>query len=184
MKIEFKALTPREKDIIFEWLDKPHVMKFWDNSQAYRDDIINFIEGRETKSLYFGGVFSYWVAFINDEPYGFLMTSELNKKSHLPNEYYPYLSKTGKTISIDIMIGNEKFLNQGLATPTLEAFCNFIPVEVDIKIDTFLIDPDEQNERAIRVYEKAGFKVVDTFKIDQGYFAGHMNVLMIKKANE
>jgi len=36
--IHFEKAILSHKDIIFEWLDKPHVREFWDNSQAHRDD--------------------------------------------------------------------------------------------------------------------------------------------------
>jgi len=181
MNIQFEKATLAHKDTIFEWLDKPHVKEFWDNSPEHREDILNFMEGREERSSYFDGIFTYWVGSINGEPYSLLMTSEVIPAPDLPKEWIPFLSKTGKTLSIDFMIGNEKFFGKGLASPTLRAFTQFIKLNVDPAVDMFIIDPAETNPRAEHVYEKAGFKTVAEFLRDDGYFKGIKHFLMIKK---
>jgi RimJ/RimL family protein N-acetyltransferase len=66
------------------------------------------------------------------------------------------------------MIGNKKYLNCGLGGPTLEAFTKFIQKKVDFSIDTFFIDPADNNPRAKHVYEKGGFTTVATFYRDFG----------------
>jgi hypothetical protein len=34
-------------------------MAFWDNSQAHKDDIVHFVEGRKTPSPYLEGKYIY-----------------------------------------------------------------------------------------------------------------------------
>lgn len=177
MNIRFKKATLDYKDYIFDWLDKPHVKEFWDNSQEHRDDILIFMNGSNAPRPYFNGTFDYWVGLINDEPFALLMTSEIkNAETDLPEGWYEQLSITGKTLGIDFMIGNEKYLGKGLAAPTLEAFTQFIPKHIDPLVDRFLIDPAANNPRAKHVYKKAGFKVVSEFvRRDENTF------LMVKK---
>lgn len=74
-----------------------------------------------------------------------------------------HLSKTGKTASIDFMIGNKCYIGKGYASPALEAFTNFFRKKVNPEVDTFIIDPAETNPRAKHVYEKAGFLTVGEF---------------------
>ena len=74
------------------------------------------------------------------------------------------------------MIGNLKFLGQGLAAPTLQAFTEFMKNSIDRTIDTFIIDPKENNPRAIHVYQKAGFILIKKFDYLNG-----KNVIMVKK---
>lgn len=38
-----------------KWLNEPHVQEFWDNTQAHKEDILNFIQGRKTPSQYAEG---------------------------------------------------------------------------------------------------------------------------------
>lgn len=181
MNIHFEKAMPAHKDTIFEWLDKPHVKEFWDNSQRHREDILSFIEGHKEPSHYYEGIFTYWIAAIAGELYALLMTSEILPEEDLPQEWAPYLSQTGKTYSIDFMIGEEIYLGKGLAPPTLKVFTEFIRDKVDPSVDTFIIDPAEINPRAKHVYAKAGFETVAEFRRDEGYFKGIKHFLMVKK---
>lgn len=178
--LHFQKATLAHKDIIFEWLEKPHVKEFWDNSPEHREDIEIFMKGRKEASSYFEGVFTYWVASIEDEPYGFLMTGDVIPRPDLPKEWILHLSKTGKTYCIDFLIGNEACLGKGLSAPTLKAFMSFIQEHVAPSVDTFFIGPAENNPRAIRAYEKAGFQTVAEFVLDSGVFKDMRHFLMIK----
>ena len=55
MNIHFKKVTGAHLDTIFSWLSEPHVMEFWDNTEAHKNDIVNFSEGQKTPSYYAGG---------------------------------------------------------------------------------------------------------------------------------
>ena len=181
-KITFSKAALKHKNIIFSWLDEPHVKAFWDNSQEHRDDILNFINNH--KQTYFGGISTYWIGQIGNEPYCLLITSQYLDNQELSQLHRKNLSQTGKTYSIDFTIGHKDYLGRGLAAPTLEVFTQFIHDQVDVSVDTFLIDPDVNNPRATHVYEKAGFKRVGDFKVDDGYFSGHHSLLMVKKIFE
>lgn len=191
IKITFEKATFAHKDIIFHWLDEPHVIEFWDNSPEHRLDIINFMEGRLTRSPYLwnqqsqvNGIFDYWIGSIDHEPYAMLMTSEITNddcvQENLP--YGPYLSATGKSFGIDFMIGNTMHLGKGLAAPTLEAFTTFFQKEVEPTADTFIIDPNDDNPRAQHVYAKAGFDVMgEAATSEMSYFKGKRTHIMVKK---
>jgi RimJ/RimL family protein N-acetyltransferase len=178
--IHFEKTTLSHKDIIFEWLEKPHVREFWDNSQTHRDDILSFINTGNESSNY-KGIFTYWMGSVEEEFYSLLMTSEVTSEDNLPEVWRDHLSKTGKTFSIDFMIGNEKFLGKGLATPTLEAFTGFIQEKIDKAVDLFMIDPAETNPKAKHVYAKAGFDTVAEFVRNDGFFKDINHFLMIKR---
>lgn len=74
MNIRFEKVTLKHQKIIFEWLEEPHVQEFWNNSQAHKDDILNFIGGRKKPSSYANGHYAYWVGLIDEEPYSLIMT--------------------------------------------------------------------------------------------------------------
>lgn len=112
-----------------------------------------------------------------------VMTSELIQSECIKEDspYVPYLSKNGKTIALDFMIGNESYLGKGFGAQTLENFTKFFKEKVDYAFDTFLIDPGEHNPRAKHVYEKAGFNPVGEYVTKEGYFIGNKSYIMIKK---
>ena len=108
MNIHFEKATLAHQDIIFEWLEEPHMKEFWDNTQEHKDDILNFINGR--KQHYFYGTTKYWVGFISLKPFCFLLSDELlADQEDLTELHRTYLSKTGGTISLDFGIGNKTF---------------------------------------------------------------------------
>lgn len=180
LTVHFEKATQEHINAIFTWLEAPHVQEFWDNTPEHREDIILFVNGRKAPSPYADGIFTYWIGSIENEPYCLLMTSEMLNSPDLPEYYLNCLSKTGKTYSIDFMIGNKDYVAKGLASPTLEAFMQYIHSQIDSTIDRFMIDPEESNARAKHVYEKAGFKTIAEFISSHGSGSGSKHFLMIK----
>lgn len=118
MRITFEKINIKFKDTIFKWLAEQHVQEFWDNSQAHKDDILNFIEGRKQPSSYARGEYVYWVGLVDDIPYSLIMTIKENygeKREQIKNDH---LSTTGATYSIDFMIGEKDYDDLG---PTIKA---------------------------------------------------------------
>lgn len=180
-EITFRRASPEYKTDVWKWLEEPHVREFWDNSLEHREDIRIFMEGRQEASPYWEGIFDYWIGFAGGEPFCLLMTSEVEgSESDLPEVWRDYVSKTGKTLTVDFMIGNRKYLGCGLAAPTLEGFTKFIRQAVDPVVDTFFIDPADSNVRARHVYEKGGFRVVASFRRDFGNENDVKHSLMVK----
>lgn len=178
-KIYFEKATLKHQDTIFRWLSLPHIQEFWDNSQEHKDDIFNFIHGR--KQHYFYGTTQYWVGYIDEQPFCFILSDQLLKNQDLTDLHQENLSKSGNTISLDFGIGNTAFLGKGHAAPALKAFAEFYQNQIDPKADTFFIDPDTNNPKAFHVYEKAGFKRVGNYRMQGGVFKGQQTYLMVKK---
>lgn len=182
-QIHFAKATLPFYDTILTWLDASHVKTFWESPPEHRQDILLFMQGREVPSPYADGIFTYWLGFFDAEPFCMIMTSEMIDDANLPSYYKQCISQTGKTYSIDFMIGSKKHFGQGLAALTLEAFMQFMR-ESDPSIDTFMIDPEEANVRAKHVYEKAGFHTLSTFVCARGSRGSSKDLkhfLMIKR---
>lgn len=180
LEIHFQKASVNCYEKVLQWLEEPHVKEFWDNSLEHKKDILIFMKGRNEPSTYCDGIFDYWIGFIHDEPYCLLMTSEiLSTESDLSELWREHLSKSGRTFSIDFMIGNKKYLGCGLGGLTLKAFTQFIHDD-DPSIDTFFIDPADTNSKAKRVYEKGGFTTVGMFHRDFGDKKNVKHFLMVK----
>jgi RimJ/RimL family protein N-acetyltransferase len=183
MNITFEKVGHKHKEMLFQWLAEPHMQEFWDNSQEHKDDIVNFINGRKEPSNYFDGIFTYWIGYINGDPFCFILSAQERLDRPAPQIIRDHISKTGTTYCLDFGIGNKDFLNKGLAAPALEAFTAFFKKYIDPKVDTFFIDPDNNNPRARHVYKKAGFVSVGEFIQEKQYweFSGNRAYLMVKK---
>jgi RimJ/RimL family protein N-acetyltransferase len=180
--VHFEKARLKHKDIIFAWLSQPHVQAFWDNSQAHKDDIVCFIEGRKVPSGYAIGQYVYWIAAIENHPYALIMTIKENQGENREPIKAGHISQTGATYSLDYMIGDPEYIGKGLGAPTLGQFLVFFQAEIDPNADTFFIDPDATNPRARHVYEKAGFQFIGNFILGgAGVFAGRKTHFMVKK---
>jgi RimJ/RimL family protein N-acetyltransferase len=182
-KFRFEVVKAHHKDLIFAWLIEPHMQEFWDNSPEHKEDIIIFINGRKRPSPYFDGIFTYWIGYVNEEPFCLLLTAEVKVDERCPEVWRENISKIGLTYSIDYGIGNRNYLGKGLAAPALKAFIDYFRQHVDRKADTFFIDPDSNNPRARHVYTKAGFTFVGEYQSEKAYwdFTGEKTYLMVMK---
>lgn len=181
-KITFEKATLDHKEIIFSWLAEPHIQAFWDNTQEHKDDILNFMDGRVEASAYCDGKYVYWIAKAEHESFAMLMTIQETAEDHFDAIKLAYLSKTGHTYGIDYMIGNKNYFGKGLGAKTLEAFVDFFRSTIDLKADTFLIDPASDNPKVKHVYMKAGFEHVTDFIMGGNCSgAGKLHHLLIKR---
>jgi RimJ/RimL family protein N-acetyltransferase len=178
----FEKLNHSHLPTVFSWLRQDFVAEFWDNTQAHKDDILHFLEGRKTASTYADGKYVYWVASYKREPFALLMTIQETHTDPIGQEKRSQLSKTGNTYSIDYMIGNHQFLGKGYGEQTLSAFIDYFRISFDSRADTFLMDPAVDNSRAQHVYMKAGFEHVCDFRMEQDVSGiGKMHHLLVKR---
>ncbi|KTD08469.1 GNAT family N-acetyltransferase [Legionella jamestowniensis] len=185
MNIFFEKANSSHVDAIFSWLKEPYVQEFWDNTQAHKDDILNFINGRTEPSSYADGKYVYWIASDDGRPFAMLMTIQETSEEDIDKIKLANLSKTGHSYSIDYMIGNTSYLGKGYGAKTLIEFINFFIKEIDPQADTFLIDPASDNPRAKHVYMKAGFEYVADFVMSGDVSgAGKPHHLLIKRFNQ
>ena len=170
-KISFVKLDKNYYETLKKWWHSERVKKFWDNSTEMEQDVDNYVlKGEKT-------YYDYYIGLYDGVPYALVMTSEQTQDDYF--KYYKnYLSKTGKkTYAIDFMIGNDDFVGKHLSSLTLRTF---VEEYSDEEADTFIIDPEFENELAFKCYKGAGFEVVDTFITDDGYFEGKPHYLMIR----
>jgi predicted acetyltransferase len=182
MSIHFEKANLSHINIIFEWLAEAYVQEFWDNTQAHKDDILNFVNDRKEPSSYCDGEYVYWIASHAGQPFSMLMTIQETPASDIDEIKLTHLSKTGHTYGIDYMIGNKAYFGKGYGARTLTEFMAFFIKEIDPKADTFLIDPASDNPRAKHIYMKAGFKHIADFIMSGGVSgAGKPHHLLVKR---
>lgn len=175
-QLTFRQAKHEDLPLIKNWWHKPHVIEFWDTSPKMWQNAEDYL------TLGKKDLFDYWLGFCDQQPYALILTSEIDEISEEdPN--FPFFSKNGKTWTLDFMIGEESFLGLGLGSETLKAFCKFAH-QLDNTIDTFLIDPEASNTKAVHVYQKAGFEIVREFYREEGNWfeseSGKLHYMMVK----
>lgn len=172
-KITFRKAQRSDQKLLKNWFNKPHVQEFWDNSPEMWQNVISYLNGN--KILY-----DYWIGLFENMPYCLILTSDATNDDHpnapgSDNHLLPYINPQEKTLTIDFMIGEEAFLGRGLSYITLNKF-----TDIQEGINSFIIDPETSNAKAIHVYEKAGFKKVGSYTPKKGFFSGLEHYIMKK----
>ena len=131
------------------WLNAPHWQEWWGEPETELGYIRDMVEGRDTTRPY--------LFLVDGRPTGYIQYWYIGE--HLED---PWLSKApwlaqvpADSIGVDMSIGEAKNLSKGLGSTVLKAFTQRLRAE---GYETILIDPDITNRRAVRAYEKAGFR--------------------------
>lgn len=143
---------------IKDWLHRPHVQPYFygeglQNTLRNLDLFANGMTRCETYS------FEHWIGYLDEKPFAFLMTSRIEGPYNPDDPYDKWYEKGTEAITLDLLIGEEDLLGKGLATPMIRQFL----LDHYSHISKVLIDPVETNQRAIHVYEKAGFRKIEKF---------------------
>jgi len=77
---------------------------------------------------------------------------------------------------LDIFIGEPEWRDRGVGTAVVRQFIDEKIFAIP-GIETCIIDPDPENKRAIRTYEKAGFKYVKSYYSEEN----KMNVYLMRQ---
>jgi len=150
-KIIFKPFTKKDIPVFLSWSKKAHVKNIW-FADSYES-----IEYYQKKAANNNGYDYPFIIYLGNEPIGYIQGSDLYAyRIKCPAPKGVFINEEPGTFCLDLFIGEENFLNQGYGTLIVKAFINKIFDEFHAK--KILIDPASSNKRAIRCYEKAGFK--------------------------
>jgi len=152
LTIEFVPLAHRDLALMTSWLHAPHWREWWGEPDAELEHIVDMIEGRDSTRPY--------LFHIDGVPLGYIQLwfiAEQRGHDEVLAEH-PWLSLLADdTVGVDLSIGNSCRLSQGIGSRTLRQFAEQLVAE---GCTTIIIDPDPDNRRAVRAYEKAGFRTV------------------------
>lgn len=145
MLIHFEPLEVAHLPLLTAWLQQPHVRAFWDDGER---------EAAAVEAHYFDperdvACFVFW---LEDRPAGFIQRERVG----FEHEFAAWAR--GETWGIDLLIGEATLLGRGYGPQVIQAFMTLTRQEH--RTERFLIDPESNNLRAIRAYQKAGFSVL------------------------
>jgi aminoglycoside 6'-N-acetyltransferase len=147
--------------LFFKWLQAPHVKAWWDKNiqwtpQLLKEKYGSYIHGYKLEAGIKEPLQAYIIS-IDAQPVGYIQL--YNPRDYFGEELMDEL--TDSLAGLDFFIGETEYLGKGLGSLILR---KFLEEYVDPSYDSCLVDPNTANIRAIRAYEKAGFKVVKTVK--------------------
>lgn len=151
----FRPLTSEDFPLLLEWLSKAHIKEWWDDG----DDTL------EKVALHYGEK--------SDEVARFILVEKIDNTEN-PVGYFQYYPVSDDSIGIDQFIGEEDYLNKGVGEKTIRMFVALIMRRHEPT--SIILDPSPENRRAIRCYEKVGFKHYETVETENGQTAYMMSL--------
>lgn len=152
--IDFRPMVADDLLLLHEWLERPHVRRWWGKSRTFDGVVEHYlpaIEGSDPTDHY--------IVLLDDRPIGMLQT-------YLVADYPDHAKLMGiddtATAGADILIGEEELIGRGLGTQILRRFVDGI-VFARPETTSCIADPDVANIASVRAFEKAGFHVERTF---------------------
>lgn len=150
MHFAFHRAGAHDIPLVTTWLRSPHVAR-WLHGEGLR-----VVQEDLAASVRSGTVFDHWLASLHGVDCGYLLTSRLDASNP---RYARWMVEDGYAISLDVFLGEARLCGMGIGTEMIRQFVDSRP---DAITDVF-IDPEAANHKAIHVYEKLGFRIVDGF---------------------
>jgi aminoglycoside 6'-N-acetyltransferase-1b len=160
LDVKFRSMVETDVPLLHEWIQRPHVAEWWGGgvASAHLED---------TKHKYLprlddtSSVQSYF-ALLHGDPFGFIQSYAA---LGCGDGWWEGETDPGVR-GIDQFVGDGSKLGQGLGTRMVTAFVR--KLFEDPSVTRVQTDPDPANSRAIRCYEKAGFRRVGTIVTPDG----------------
>lgn len=151
MTVSFRPVTAADLPMLADWIARPHWQAWWDDPKEEIAHIRDMVDGRDTTRPFIFGE--------NGEDLGYIQVWVIADQRVDPwLTVAPWLNDLpDDAVGVDLSIADDARLGQGLGTRALRAFVAMLRAEGRRCI---VIDPDPSNLRAVRAYEKAGFRPI------------------------
>jgi aminoglycoside 6'-N-acetyltransferase len=135
----FRPMTSADLPLVRRWLDQPHVAEWWHDT-----DTFEFVSGDLDHPD-----MAQFIVTLDDKPLGYL---QCYRMSDWHSGFGP---QPAGTRGIDLFIGEADLVVRGHGSAFIRAFIEGL---LKSGVPRVVIDPSPANLRAIRAYEKAGFR--------------------------
>jgi len=142
----FRPLTRADLPLLCEWLNRPHVAEWWDDQRDLESVLRTF--GADLDSP----VIAMFIACLDQKPTGYI---QVYRVMGADPEWWTEETDPGAR-GIDQFLANAEQLGQGLGSSMVRQFV--AGLFADPEVTQVQTDPSPKNARAIRAYEKAGFR--------------------------
>ncbi|MER9524707.1 acetyltransferase [Mesorhizobium sp. M0292] len=141
---DFRPVVEKDLPMIAAWLAEPHVAEWWDDPETEIAGISEHIDSISVEPL---------IVELDGRPIAYLQSYD----PHL-EDGHPYADQPFGTLGIDLSIGVPDLIGKGHGSAIVRQFAEQLFEEGAPRV---IIDPHPDNGRAIRAYEKAGFRAID-----------------------
>jgi RimJ/RimL family protein N-acetyltransferase len=154
-QVTFRPVTAADLPMLGAWMARPHWLEWWGEPETELEYIREMIEGRDDTEPF--------IFAVDGVDLGYIQVWRLAS-----NRVEPWLTEApwvmwlpDNTVGVDLSIADPEMLSRGVGTAVLQAFVARLRGLGETEI---MIDPDPANPRALRAYEKAGFRVIEALR--------------------
>lgn len=141
---DFRPVTEKDLPMIAGWLAMPHLAEWWNDPETEIAEIRDHIDSISVEPL---------IVELDGKAIAYLQSYD----PHLEDDH-PYADQPFGTLGIDLSIGPSELVGIGHGSAIVRQFVEDLFEE---GVPRIIIDPNPANFRAIRAYEKAGFRAID-----------------------
>lgn len=149
-RITFARFGEPDAPLMLDWLRRPHVAEWWHDPPTLEEIIHEYVSEPQVDA---------YVVHLDGRPIGFI---QAYVAAMAGDGWWPDITDPG-VVGIDQFIGDADVLNRGVGTAMVTAFVERLLARPGVTM--LQVDPSPDNARAIRSYEKVGFRarsVIDT----------------------
>ena len=144
--IAFRRMTAADFPSVRRWLAKPHVAQWWGDP----DEQFALVSGDFLSKDLDHPSMDQFIVELNQYPFAYLQCYD---PTGWPNHGFGTLPSGAR--GIDQFTGEEDMIDRGHGSALIRAFVDDL---LQAGVPKVLTDPSPANTRAIRAYEKAGFR--------------------------
>jgi len=158
ISIAFKPLKIEHIHLLYKWMQQPHVHQWWGEGRSWslseiKEKYKPYTHGYKIQQGIKTPIHPFIIEF-EKRPIGFI---QFYRVSDFPRDGFSVENvwQEDKSLAaIDFYIGERDCIGIGLGTQALQSF---LKDHVFKSFDACLVDPEKNNEAAIKAYAKAGF---------------------------
>ena len=147
--VTLRPMTADDLPRMHAWLARDHVREWWGDERLHT---LESVAAKYLPRILAEEHVTPWIALLGDRPIGYCQSYVVAGDDFWPDETDPGAR------GCDQFIGEAELLGRGLGTDIVRALVDTI--FRDPAVTTIQTDPSPDNARAIRCYEKAGFRAV------------------------
>lgn len=150
--IRIRTLTENDFALLLKWLSDERVLEFYEGrdkkytleeikkhfSEKWEDEVFRVIIEYQNKPIGYGQIYKMYDELYDD---------------------YNYPRSNEIVYGMDQFIGEPEYWNKGIGTKYTKMIFDFLKKERNV--DAVILDPHQDNSRAIRMYQKAGFRIIE-----------------------
>lgn len=149
----FKLVTETDLSLLFTWFQQPYISQLWKEPTdwaIFREKYVRRMSEQE---------FFPFLAYIDKKPIAYIKYHHVNDEDRA---VFPDVTIPEGSMGIDLFIGDSDYLNKGYGVRLLTEFIEFVK-KLEPSCTTIMIDPAVDNLRAIKCYQKVGFKIIGEY---------------------